>query len=132
MTRDSLTELIALFWSSQHKGLWRGLLEPPSSATGPLACKKKYQPSQDSHVRQGGKRCDHKLPVAEVRLFFSGWHSECYSTALLNGVNMGGEPLESHVTTSSMFPNCWSMTVFSLSSAKHEKSYRHVVSFSMQ
>lgn len=64
-----------------------------------------------------------QLKLAEVS-------TQSVTTALLNGVTVGGEPLESYKTTSSMFPNCWSMTVLSLVSAKQEKNYRHVVSFS--
>lgn len=41
----------------------------------------------------------------EVTLFFS-WLAESVTTALLNGANVDGEPLESHKTTSSMVPNC--------------------------
>lgn len=60
---------------------------------------------------------------------FSLASTQSVTTALLNGVTVGGEPLESYKTTSSMFPNCWSMTFLSLVSAKQEKNYRHVVTF---
>lgn len=56
----------------------------------------------------------------EVTLFFS-WLAESVTTALLNGVNLDGEPPESHKTTSSMVPNCW-YGFFYRSPAKLEKT----------
>lgn len=60
----------------------------------------KYLPSQDSCVWHGRKRCDLELLGLEVRSIFLWVSIQSVTTAVLNSVNEGGEPLESLKTTS--------------------------------
>lgn len=70
----------------------------------------------------GKKRCDLELPVAGSWIYFfsplAGNLSD--TTALLNGVNLSGEPLESYHVTKSMVPNA--APLFSFTSFLQEKT----------